>query len=172
MKGQRRHIDFSRKLSGHIHFSRKLSGPHSKPFFCQNCLQWGRSNLVDPAEWPKICLLNRDFGSILSVFPRKNSKTESSLNFLQSGPRKFTKSDFSGLAPIRQVLTHVVLFDLAKLSRDDHDLKLYSRWHCVWRCRAQGPRQKGESNCQTSSIPRHPAPLVHTPPSGQHKNKA
>ena len=40
----------------------------------------------------------------MSVFPRKNSKTESSLNFLQSGPRKFTKSDFSGLAPIRRVL--------------------------------------------------------------------
>ena len=60
--------------------------------------------LVDPAEWSKIGLLNRDFGSILSVFPRKNSKTESSLNFLQSGPRKFTKSDFLGLAPIRRVL--------------------------------------------------------------------
>ena len=41
--------------------------------------------------------LNRDFGSsILAVFPRKNSKTQSSLNFLQSGPRKFTKLDFSG----------------------------------------------------------------------------
>ena len=26
-----------------------------------------------------------------------------------------------------------------------------------------GSRQKGESNCQTSSIPRHPAPLVHIP---------
>ena len=32
--------------------------------------------------------------------PRTNSKTQSSLNFLQSGPRKLTKSDFSGLAPI------------------------------------------------------------------------
>ena len=31
-------------------------------------------------------------------FPRKNSKTQSSLNFLQFGPGKFTKSDFSGLA--------------------------------------------------------------------------
>ena len=41
----------------------------------------------------------------MSVFPRKNSKTQSSLNFFQSGPRKFTKSDFSGLAPIRRVLT-------------------------------------------------------------------
>ena len=43
---------------------------------------------------------------VLSVFPWKNSKTQSSLNFLQSGPRKFTKSDFSGLAPIRLVLIH------------------------------------------------------------------
>ena len=40
----------------------------------------------------------------MSVFPRKSSKTQSSLNFLQSGPRRFTKSDFSGLAPIRRVL--------------------------------------------------------------------
>ena len=67
----------------------------------QNRLQWGRSNLGDPAEWPKVGLLNRDFGSILSVSPRKNSKTQSSLNFSESRPRKFTKSDFSGLAPIR-----------------------------------------------------------------------
>ena len=42
---------------------------------------------------------------ILSVFPGKNSKTQSSLNYLQSGPRKFTKPDFSGLAPIRRVLS-------------------------------------------------------------------
>ena len=48
----------------------------------QNCLQWGRSNLVDPSESPKIRLLNRDFGNILSIIPRKNSKTQSSLNFL------------------------------------------------------------------------------------------
>ena len=40
----------------------------------QNCLQWGRSNLVDPAGSPKIRLLNRDFGNILSISPRKNSK--------------------------------------------------------------------------------------------------
>ena len=53
-------------------------------------------------------LLNRDFGSILSFFPRKNSKTQSSLNSLQSGPRKFTKSDFSGLAPIRRVLIDAI----------------------------------------------------------------
>ena len=52
----------------------------------QNCLQWGRSNLVDPAESPKIRLLNRDFGNILSIFPRKNSKTQSSLNFLSPDP--------------------------------------------------------------------------------------
>ena len=57
-------------------------------------------------------LLNQDFGSILSVFPRKNSKTQSLLNLLQSGPRKFTKSDFSGLAPIRRVLIQILQHDL------------------------------------------------------------
>ena len=67
----------------------------------QNCLQWGRSNLVDPAESPNIRLLNRDFGTTLSIFLRQNSKTQSSLNFLQSGPWTFTKSAFLGLAPIR-----------------------------------------------------------------------
>ena len=30
----------------------------------QTCLQWARSNLVGPAEWPKISLLNRGFGRI------------------------------------------------------------------------------------------------------------
>ena len=44
--------------------------------------KWGRSNLVDRAGWPKICLLNRDLGNILSIFPKKNSETQSSLNFL------------------------------------------------------------------------------------------
>ena len=53
----------------------------------QNCLQWGRSNLVDPAGSPKIRLLNPDFGNILSIFPRKNSKTQSSLNFFSPDPR-------------------------------------------------------------------------------------
>ena len=48
----------------------------------RNCLQWGRSNLVDCAGWPKIRLLNRDSGNTLSIFPRKNSETQSSLNFL------------------------------------------------------------------------------------------
>ena len=32
-------------------------------------------------------------------YPRKNSKTQSSLNFLQSGPRKFTKLIFFGIGP-------------------------------------------------------------------------
>ena len=50
----------------------------------------GRSNLVDPAEWPKIGLLNGAFGSILSVFPRKNSKLRVHWIFYQSDPRKFT----------------------------------------------------------------------------------
>ena len=39
-------------------------------------------------------------------FSRKNSKTQSSLNLLQSGPRESSKSDFSGLAPIRRFLTY------------------------------------------------------------------
>ena len=39
------------------------------------------------------------FGKILSTFPRKKSKTQSSLNLLQSGPWKFTKSDFFGIGP-------------------------------------------------------------------------
>ena len=48
---------------------------------------------------------NPGFWEHFVIFPRKNSKTQSSLNFLQFGPRKFRKSDFSGLAPIRRVLT-------------------------------------------------------------------
>ena len=44
--------------------------------FVQSRLQQGRSNLVDPAEWPKIGLLNRDFGCFLSVFPRKQQNTK------------------------------------------------------------------------------------------------
>ena len=79
-------------------------------FLDRNCLQWGRPNLVDPVEWPKFCLLNRDFGNISSIFPRKHSKTQSSLKFVQSGPRKLTKSDLSGLALIRRVLTRFPCF--------------------------------------------------------------
>ena len=37
-------------------------------------LQWGRSNLVDPAEGPIVSFLNRDFGNILSIFPGKAAK--------------------------------------------------------------------------------------------------
>ena len=53
------------------------AGAKKDPIFLifQNCLRWGRSNLVDPAESPKIRLLNRDFGNILSIFLTKNSKT-------------------------------------------------------------------------------------------------
>ena len=47
----------------------------------------GPVQFSDPAEWPNIGLLNQNFGSIFSVFPRKkSSKTRNSLNFLQSGP--------------------------------------------------------------------------------------
>ena len=52
----------------------------------QNCLQWGRSNLVGPTESPKLRLLNWDFGNILSIFPRKNGKTQSALIFLSPDP--------------------------------------------------------------------------------------
>ena len=72
-----------------------------KSFLGWHCLQWGRSNLVDPTECSKIGLLNRGFGSVFLFSPRKSSKTQGSLNFLQSGPPKFTKLTFSGLAPIR-----------------------------------------------------------------------
>ena len=40
----------------------------------QNCLPWGRSSLVDAAGSPKIRLLNRDFGNILSIFKGKQRK--------------------------------------------------------------------------------------------------
>ena len=33
------------------------------------------------------------------IFPKEKSKTQSSLNFLQSRPRKFTKTDFFGIGP-------------------------------------------------------------------------
>ena len=47
---------------------------HSGPLHCpilescvENCLHWGQSNLFDPAEWPKIGLLNPHFVD----FPRR-----------------------------------------------------------------------------------------------------
>ena len=44
----------------------------------------GPVQLADPGEWPKIGLLNRGYGRILSIFPRKDSKTQ---NFLSSDCR-------------------------------------------------------------------------------------
>ena len=67
--------------------------------------QQGQSNLVDPAEWPKIGFTKPDFWEHFVSFSQEKQQNTSSLNFLQSGPRKFTKSDFSGLAPIQRVLT-------------------------------------------------------------------
>ena len=56
--------------------------------FCyRDPTSWGRSNLVDPAEWPKTRLLNRDFGNMLSTFPRKNSKMRNSLYLFSPDPR-------------------------------------------------------------------------------------
>ena len=39
-----------------------------------NCLQWGRSNLVDPAGWPKIGLLNWVWGVFCEFFLVKTPK--------------------------------------------------------------------------------------------------
>ena len=78
----------------------------------ENCLQWGGSNLVDPAEWPKIRLLNQDFGNNSSIFPRKNSKTQGSLNILQSRPWKITNRIF-GIGPnpaSSELLSHFSTF--------------------------------------------------------------
>ena len=67
----------------------------------QNCLQWRRLNLVDPTESPKIRLLKTGtLGTFCRFFSQeKKAKTLSSLNFLESGPRKVTKSDFFGIGP-------------------------------------------------------------------------
>ena len=53
-----------------------LENPHCQNLGSkdQNCLQWGRSNLVDRSGWPKIRLLNRDSGNILSIFQGKTAK--------------------------------------------------------------------------------------------------
>ena len=51
-------------------------------------LQCGGSNLAEPAEWPRPGSANQNFGSIWSVLYWKNSRTQSSLNLLQSGPPK------------------------------------------------------------------------------------
>ena len=57
-------------------------------------------------SWPRgvaeICLLNRDLGSILSIFPRR--KQQRLTKFLRFRRGRFAKSDFSGLAPIRWLL--------------------------------------------------------------------
>ena len=70
----------------------------------QNCLQWGQSNLVDPAESPKNWFTKLGFWEHFVSFSKEKQQKTEFTNFLQSGSRKFTKSDFSGLAPIRRVL--------------------------------------------------------------------
>ena len=74
---------------------------------------------MGPAQfsWPRrvaeISFTKPGFWEHFVDFPRKNSKTQSSLNFLQSEPRKFTKSDFSGLASIRWVpISELLMFDV------------------------------------------------------------
>ena len=54
--------------------SRAGETTQTKPFV----VEWDRSNFVDPAEWPKIGLLNQGFGSMLLVFLRKMQQTQSS----------------------------------------------------------------------------------------------
>ena len=67
-----------------------------------SCLRWGRSNLDDPAGWRGNCFTKLGFGEhFVGLSWEKKSKTKSSLNFHQSGPLKFTKSNFSGLAPVQ-----------------------------------------------------------------------
>ena len=54
----------------------------------QNCLQWGRSNFVDPVEWPKIRLLSRDFGTILLILAqRKTAEYRVHYIFFSPDPR-------------------------------------------------------------------------------------
>ena len=65
----------------------------------------------------------------MSVLPREKTakKIQSSLNFCQPGPRKFSKSDFSGLAPIRRALIFVREFSV--IWRDlKCTLALGTRW--------------------------------------------
>ena len=50
-------------------------------------MQWGRSNVVDPAEWPKIGLLNRGFARMLLFFLRPNRE-----NLLKSVFRDWSRS--------------------------------------------------------------------------------
>ena len=62
------------------------------------CNGAGRSDVVDPAEWPKIGLLNQGFGSIVSIFPRKKSRRQSSLIFFSPDPGNLLNLIF-GIGP-------------------------------------------------------------------------
>ena len=61
---------------------------------------------------------------MFSVFPRrdKTQQNTEALNCLQSGPRKFAKSDFSALAPIQRVLKNRNLQGKAENCRNAHEL--------------------------------------------------
>ena len=55
-----------------------------------------------PAEWEKVCLLIwRVLGRCCWVFPRKRLPNTEFAKSCQSGPRKFTNSDFVGIGPDR-----------------------------------------------------------------------
>ena len=64
----------ARWRSRHFTAVTALGPQHPKVVVSQNCLQWGRSNLVDRAGWPKIRLLNRDLGIFCRFFPGKTAK--------------------------------------------------------------------------------------------------
>ena len=49
------------------------------------------SNLVDPAEWPKNGLLNRGFGIILLILPRKKQENTEFTQLSSVRTQKFTK---------------------------------------------------------------------------------
>ena len=64
-----------------------------------NCLQWGRSNLVDPAGWPKIGLLNWLWGAFCTFFLGKTAQNTEFTKFSSVRTPEFTKSVFFGIGP-------------------------------------------------------------------------
>ena len=111
----------------------------------------------------------------MSVFPRKKSKTQSSLNFLQSGPRKFSKSDFSGLAPIRRVLICASLRNETAAQRVSSGAGYPADVHADipadvwWQKLRSGPRNPGKNKPSGADI-HDPKAQTSTSPGGFQKN--
>ena len=59
---------------------------------------------LDPAEWPKIGSRSPGFGSLLLIFPRKNSKAQSSLISFSPNPENAS----IGPSRVTQLLPHGV----------------------------------------------------------------